>query len=167
MTKPEENTHPFHIRLATTADSQLLSEIGSETFSDSFAADNTPENMAAYLADSFYPEKQAQELADPDSLFLIVELDHQTVGYARLIFGQAPTVVVGEKPMEIVRFYARKPWIGKGVPASLMQACLQEAKRRSCDVVWLGVWENNPRAIRFYRKKGLSRGRFPYISPWD
>ena len=54
--------------------------------------------------------------------------------------------------MEIVRFYARKPWIGKGVGAHLMKGCLQEARTAGCDVVWLDVWEKNLRAIAFYRK---------------
>jgi GNAT superfamily N-acetyltransferase len=133
----------------------LLAEVGAETFYDSFAADNTPENVAAYLAASFSPEKQAQELADPASRFLIAEAEGATVGYARVKFGQAPAAVAGRRPMEIVRFYARKPWISKGVGARLMQACLREAERADCDVIWLDVWERNPRAIAFYRQWGF------------
>ncbi len=150
-----EHDPPFHLRYATTADNTLLAEVGAETFYDSFAADNTPENMAAYLASAFSPEKQARELADPASRFLILEAEGLTVGYAHVKFGEAPAAVAGRKPMEIVRFYARKPWIGKGVGARLMQACLQEAEREGCDVVWLGVWERNTRAIAFYRKWGF------------
>lgn len=145
----------FHTRRATISDSRLLAEVGAETFSDSFAVDNTPENMAAYLAESFSPAKQAQELADPASRFLIVESRDFTVGYARLKFGGAPDVVAARRPVEIVRFYARRPWIGKGVGAHLMRACLDEARREACDVIWLDVWERNPRAIAFYRKWGF------------
>lgn len=137
------------------SDNTLLAEIGAETFYDSFAAENTPENMAAYLTESFSPEKQAHELADPASKFLIAESEGMTVGYARLKFGQAPSAIVGRSPMEITRFYARKPWIGKGVGAQLMQACLREAKQARCEIVWLDVWERNPRAIAFYRQWGF------------
>ncbi|HET7087678.1 MAG TPA: GNAT family N-acetyltransferase [Anaerolineae bacterium] len=151
----EAHDPPLRIRYATVSDNIQLAEVGAETFYDSFAAENTPENMAAYLAEAFGPEKQARELADSASRFLIVERDGLTVGYARLKFGEAPPAIMGRRPMEIVRFYARKAWIGKGVGARLMRACLREAERAGRDVVWLGVWERNSRAIAFYRKWGF------------
>jgi diamine N-acetyltransferase len=151
----EENNPPPYIRYATASDNILLAEMGAETFDDSFAAENTPENMAIYLAQAFSPEKQARELADPFSTFLIAEAEGLTAGYAHLKFGEAPATIASPRPMEIVRFYARKPWIGKGVGARLMQACLREAERASCDTIWLDVWERNLRAIAFYRKWGF------------
>jgi diamine N-acetyltransferase len=155
MTHIEQDVSRFQVRIATLSDSLLLAQIGAETFRDSYAADNSPENMAAYLEASFSPETQARELADPDSLFLIIETEHTPAGYARLKFGTSPETVVARTPMEIARFYSRKPWIGKGVGGRLMQACLQRADAASCDVVWLDVWERNPRAIAFYRKWGF------------
>ncbi|RIK36412.1 MAG: N-acetyltransferase [Chloroflexi bacterium] len=148
-------TIQFRIRYATPADNTLLAELGAQTFADSFAADNTPENMRAYIAASFSSEKQALELADSASKFLIIEVDGAAVGYAQLHFGAAPSPIVGRKPVEIVRLYARTEWIGKGVGAQLMKACFDEAVQAGCDVVWLGVWERNPRAIAFYRKWGF------------
>ncbi|MBN2397265.1 MAG: GNAT family N-acetyltransferase [Deltaproteobacteria bacterium] len=143
------------IRVATASDSTLLAEVGTETFSDSFAAENTPENMAIYLTESFGPERQASELADPASRFLIIESDGLTVGYAHIRFGEAPPCIAGKRPMEIKRFYVRKAWIGKGVGARLMQACVHEAAGAGCDVIWLDVWERNARAIAFYREWGF------------
>lgn len=142
----------IHIRYATMADNQLLAEIGTETFHDSFAADNTPENMAAYLSTAFGPEIQRAELADPDSCFLIAEVAGETAGFAQLKFGIAPAEVAGRQPAEIARLYARQAWIGRGVGAALMARCLAEARAANCDVIWLGVWERNPRAISFYTK---------------
>jgi GNAT superfamily N-acetyltransferase len=125
---------------------------------DSFAAQNTPENMQAYLSGSFSPEIQASELADPQTRFLLIEEPDGTVeGYARLKFGTAPASIPGEKPLEISRFYACKAWIGKGVGAFLIQACLREARLAGCDTIWLDVWEENPRAIAFYRKWGFEQ----------
>ncbi len=143
------------IRTATSEDNRLLAEIGAETFYDSFAADNTPENMRAYLSASFSPDLQGLELADPRSKFLIAEMEDAVIGYAHLKFGVAQRVKVGNKPVEIVRFYSRKQWIGKGVGAQLMEKCLQEAVAAGCDAIWLGVWEINSRAIAFYRKWGF------------
>ena len=145
----------FSIRAATVADNRLLCELGIETFRDSFGADNTAENMAAYLTASFSPEKQAAELADPATRFLIVETDGAPAGYARLRFGQSPAGLSAARPVEIVRFYSRKAWIGKGAGPFLMRACLDAAQAASCDLVWLDVWEHNPRAIAFYAKWGF------------
>jgi len=143
------------IRHATPEDAALLAGIGRTMFHETFAAGNSPEDMAAYLDASFSPAKQAAELAEPGSLFLIAELDGEVAGYARLKEGPAPAEVAGSRPIELVRIYAGRAWQGRGVGAALMQACLDEAGRRGCDAIWLGVWEQNPRALAFYRKWGF------------
>lgn len=145
------------VRQAEIQDNKLLAEIGAETFYDSFAADNTPEDIAAYLSASFNPVKQGTELADSQSRFLIAEINNEAVGYTHLRFSAVPKAVAGQKPIEISRFYVRKPWIGKGVGTHLMKGCLQEARAAGCDVIWLSVWEKNLRAIAFYRNWGFSK----------
>ena len=144
------------IRYATSADSNLLAELGAQTFYEAFAADNTPDDMNAYLAESFSPEKQAAELADSTSTFLIAENEGTAIGYARVAVGHIASGVTGAWPLEIARLYARKDWIGQGVGARLMQACLDEAVRQGCDTIWLDVWEKNARARAFYEKWGFS-----------
>ncbi len=143
------------VRYATSGDNTLLAELGARTFYDTFAADNTPENMTSYLASSFSPKKQAAELDDPLSVFLIAEIDNVAVGFARLKEGQPAAVDIGLHPVEIARIYACKEWIGHGVGAVLMRACLNEAEKRGCETVWIGVWEHNTRAQIFYRKWGF------------
>jgi GNAT superfamily N-acetyltransferase len=145
----------INVRYATAADNTLLAELGARTFHDTFSADNTPEDMTAYLATSFSPEKQAAELVDPASVFLIAEVEGVTVGFARLKEGQPSAGITGLRPIEMVRMYACKEWIGHGVGATLIKACLNEAEKRGCDTIWLDVWEHNPRARAFYRKWGF------------
>jgi ribosomal protein S18 acetylase RimI-like enzyme len=99
---------------------------------------------------------QAAELADPSRTFLIAEVDGDTTGYAQLKRGISPQCVVAAWPIEIVRFYADAPWIGRGVGAALMRASLRLAGDEDRDVVWLDVWEENDRAIAFYRKWGFA-----------
>ncbi|GAP22256.1 GNAT family N-acetyltransferase [Leptolinea tardivitalis] len=111
--------------------------------------------MAAYLAGAFSPEIQSTELAEPGSLFLIAELDGRPVGYTRLRQDPPPDCITGRHPIEIVRLYSVKDMIGHGIGAALMTACLEEARRRECDVIWLDVWEKNPRAIAFYERWGF------------
>lgn len=140
------------IRRGKIDDSALLAELGARTFSETFAVDNTPENMAAYLADTFSPAQLAADLVDPRCLFQIAETDGLAVGYAMLRTGEAPEQVTGERPIELVRLYVSRDSLGSGVGAALMQACIDEAKRGGHQILWLGVWEHNIRAQAFYRK---------------
>jgi diamine N-acetyltransferase len=148
-------TSHVKIRYAAPADNTLLAELGAQTFYETFAAANTPKDMAAYLAASFSPARQAAELADPASTFLIAENNDAAIGYARLKVSQPAAGVTGARPIEIVRLYARKAWLGQGMGARLMQACLDEAVKQGCDTVWLDVWEQNARARAFYHKWGF------------
>jgi len=145
----------MNIRYGTTADAKMLSELGAKTFYDTFAKDNTPENMAAHLKNSYSPEIQLNELANPDHIFLIVDDESQTIGYAQLILNSKEEFITGNKPLEVRRIYAIQEYLGKGVGKALMQAAIHEAEQRGCDSVWLGVWEKNPRAIEFYKKWGF------------
>ena len=145
----------MNIRYGNTNDAKMLSELGAKTFYDTFAKDNTPENMAAYLKKSFSPEIQHAELSNPNNIFLIAEYESHAVGYAQLILDSKEEILIGSKPLEIRQIYALQEYIGKGVGRALMQAVIEEAKQRGCDCVWLGVWEKNPRAIEFYKKWGF------------
>jgi ribosomal protein S18 acetylase RimI-like enzyme len=149
-----EQTTPL-IRRATTTDAQLIAELGARTFSDTFAADNKPEDMAAYLADSFNHARIADELADSRSSFLIAEIEKTAVGYAQMKSGDAPECVNGPHPIELVRLYAAKEWIGRSVGEALMRACISQAEEQGYRTMWLGVWERNERAQKFYRKWGF------------
>ena len=153
------------IRNARLSEAALLAEFGARTFSESFAPQNAPENMSAYLAEAFNPRRQAQELADPAGVFLLAEIDGELAGYAHMHAGppdietyeSAATAWLYARPIELVRIYADSAWIGKGVGPALMQACLDEARQRGCDLLWLGVWERNPRAQAFYQKWGFEK----------
>jgi len=145
----------IEIRTATSNDARLLAELGGRTFYDTFSVDSDESDMAAYLSGAFGVEVQTRELADPSSIFLIAQVEGAAVGYSRLRFGPAPACVGGARPVEIVRFYSDSPWIGRGVGAALMTACLDEATARACDIVWLDVWDRNARAIAFYSKWGF------------
>jgi GNAT superfamily N-acetyltransferase len=140
------------IRRADVTDAGLLAELGARTFSDAFAADNKAEDMAAYLAASFSPAKQAEEIVDTRSTYLVAEIDNEAVGYAQLYAGVTPECVTGTTPVELVRFYVVARWHGRGVSAALMRACIDEARRAGHQTLWLGVWEHNGRAQAFYRK---------------
>jgi ribosomal protein S18 acetylase RimI-like enzyme len=152
MRSERDSPRNLRIRRGHGDDARLLAELGARTFCETFAADNSHENMAAYLAAAFNPAQQAAELADPHSLFHIAEANGVAVGYAMLRSGPAPEDVAGANPIELVRLYVSRESLGRGVGAALMQACIDDALRTGQDTLWLGVWENNTRAQAFYRK---------------
>lgn len=140
------------IRRGTVEDAGLLSELAARTFSETFAADNTPEDLAEYIATSFNIARLTSELEDPASTFLIAEVDGNAAGYARLHDGEPEKCIEGANPVELVRLYVLREWLGRGVGEQLMRASLDEARQAGHETVWLGVWERNARAQAFYRK---------------
>ncbi len=143
------------IRRGVSDDAELLAELGAKIFRDTYAELNTAEDMAEYLSHNFGPAAQAAEIAEQDSCFLIALISDEPVGYAWLRCGSPPACarVAARRPFEIVRFYVDSRWHGRGVAAELMGSCLAEARwRGGGDLIWLGVWTKNPRAIAFYRK---------------
>jgi ribosomal protein S18 acetylase RimI-like enzyme len=147
------------IRRATPADAPVLAAFAEAAFADTFAADNTPEDMAAYLAEAFGEEKQREELADRSRVVLLAERDGELAGYAMLNDVTAPagtTSMALTDAIEIARLYAGRRWIGTGIGPALMQACLDLAVERKREWVWLGVWERNARAIAFYARWGFT-----------
>jgi len=140
------------IRRANAEDAGLLAELGAHTFFETFAAANSPEDMAAYLAASFNLPRQTAELADPASTFLIAEVSGLAAGYAQLHLGKPAEGVEGANPVELVRLYVSREWLGRGVGEALMRACVDEARQAGHGTIWLGVWKQNGRAQAFYRK---------------
>lgn len=140
------------MRSAQANDAVVLAELGARTFRETFAADNTPDNMAAYLASAFSPAQQAADLADPQCWFQIGEVDAIARGYAMLRNGNVPPGITGARPIELVRLYVSRDSLGSGMGAALMRASIAQARQLDFETLWLGVWEHNTRAQAFYRK---------------
>lgn len=145
----------LHIRSASPADARLLADLGRRTFVDAFGESNDPIHVAEYVAEAFRSERVAEELADPGTIFLIAESEGKAVGYLKVCESSPPDCVTGIRPFEIERIYSERRMIGKGVGSALMGACLGEIETRGGETLWLGVWEHNDRAIRFYEKWGF------------
>lgn len=140
------------VRRASIEDAELLAELGARTFAETFAEDSSPEDMAAYLADAFNVERLTAELNDPLSVFFIAEVEGRAAGYAKIREGEALSGVEGERPIELVRLYVLREWLGRAVGQALMQRSIDEARELGFQTIWLGVWEHNDRAQAFYRK---------------
>lgn len=147
------------IRRAEFADAQTLATVGAASFFDAFANDerNRPEDMRAYMNENFTLSALENDLTKDGVIYFIAETDGRAAGYAKLQIGAAEECVEARKPIELCRLYALDELIGKGVGAALMLRSVELAREKNCDVFWLGVWEFNFRAQRFYSKFGFEK----------
>jgi ribosomal protein S18 acetylase RimI-like enzyme len=145
----------IEIKKVALSDIDQLQKIGRQTFYETFATGNTKENMTKYLDEGFSAEKLTTELNDHNSEFYFATLNDNVIGYLKLNFGQSQTELQDEKALEIERIYVLKDFHGKKVGQLLYDKAIEVAKEKKSDYVWLGVWEENPRAINFYKKNGF------------
>lgn len=145
------------IREATIEDAVLVANISQQTFYETFAAYNTPEDMEIFLSQQFTRGKLMLEVGRPELTFLLVYAGKEIAGYVKLREAAAPQGLGATNVLEIARLYAMTGMIGKGVGRLLMQASLSLAQERKKEAVWLGVWEKNQRAIDFYHRWGFQK----------
>lgn len=154
------------VRRATPDDANLISVLGTTTFYEAYYRQDHPAALAEYIVDSFSIEQVKAELKDPASEFFLVFLDEKAVGYAKLRDDPNGLGVSSANAIELQRFYAVENVYGKGVGKMMLDLILDYARERGFDTLWLGVWEENKRGIRFYEKHGFrdtgGRQEFPY-----
>ena len=147
----------IEIRQATIDDAKALTDLAYTTFWDAFAhhPKNAPDDLNHYMRQAFNQEQISAELLDEKNIFLIAEIDGEAAGYSKIIIDNIEPGITAENPVELSRLYSHQRHLGQGVGQSLMDACFERSKAEGCDVMWLGVWEYNPRAQRFYEKNGF------------
>ena len=142
-----------HIRPATIEDVEGLCQVSAKTFVETYGEQNTPENLQKYLVERFNIKQISDEIQTAETLFLLVELNDETVGYAKMRINLVENT--DPKALEIERIYLKKAFHGQKLGAVLMQKCMDEARGKGYHSLWLGVWEHNLRAMRFYKKWGF------------
>lgn len=145
------------IRLAIEEDAELIANLSRDTFYETFAGVNTKENMDKFMNRQFSKEALIKEVGSPGNIFLLAFDREVPVGYVRMLESPNPDGLRETNAIEIARIYASTNAIGKGVGKALMQRCIDIAIEKKKDIVWLGVWEQNQRAIDFYKKWGFEK----------
>ena len=143
------------IRIATADDLEELQKIGKQTFCETFADDNTPDNMQKYLEQNFSIAQLTTELNNYNSEFHLATIANKTIGYLKINFGASQTELKDVTALEIERIYVLKEFYGKEVGQLLFDKALRIAQQKKVHYIWLGVWEMNLRAIKFYQKNGF------------
>lgn len=144
----------YTIKQATTDDIPALQALSRQTFSDAFAWYNTEADMQYYLEHNLSTAQLTKELKAPDTLFFLTWDGDKAIGYSKLALNTVPDGTTG-MALEIARLYVLEAYHGSGVGQQLFQHALGKAKEVAATTLWLGVWELNPRAIRFYEKNGM------------
>ncbi|MEC5174460.1 GNAT family N-acetyltransferase [Chryseobacterium nepalense] len=144
------------LKKAVSADIQTLQQIGKETFYETFSKHNSEAEMQKYLAESFASEKILKELNTPESQFFIAWEDESPVGYLKVNSGKAQTELQDGTAIEIERIYVKSSHQGKKVGQLLFDKALEIARQQNKKYIWLGVWEENKKAVNFYTKNGFT-----------
>lgn len=142
----------IRIRKATVNDCERLIEIGKITFSETFSSTNSEENMKDYLAKNFSKANLTLEINNPLSEFYLAFLEERVIGFLKVNFGKAQTEIQDEKGIELERIYVLNEFHGKKIGQLLLDKALQIARNNKSQYLWLGVWENNFKALKFYEK---------------
>ena len=145
----------FRLRPGQPRDAEALTAFAARSFEETFGPDNRPEDMAVHLASAYGVPQQAAELASNDYRTILAETGSDLVGFVQVRRRRPPPCVVGGRPVELHRFYVDRSWHGRGMAQALMDAAHAAARELGGLLLWLSVWERNPRAIAFYRKCGF------------
>jgi len=144
------------VRSAEDRDLNILQTVAKNTFIDTYGTFNTPENMRAYLETHFSEKAIIAQLSDPEVQFFMAEQYNATIGYIKVNKGSAQTESNYPNTLEIERIYVISEFHGKGYGKLLLQKAKDVAKDDHLESVWLGVWDQNPKAIAFYERNGFS-----------
>lgn len=139
----------------TSTELDELQKLGKQTFLETFAPFNTREDIAHYLQTGFTDEKLLKEIANPNSTFYFAKLDEKAIGYLKVNFGNAQTELLDSEALEIERIYVLQEFHGQKVGQFILDEALKIARNYGLKYTWLGVWEKNYKAIKFYEKNGF------------
>lgn len=134
----------------------VLQAIARQTFAEAFTEGNTADNLQQYMEEAFSTARLSKELSNPQAVFYFASAGERIIGYLKLNYGQSQTELQDSQAVEIERIYVLKEFHGLEVGQLLCDKAIELAKAAGASYVWLGVWEENPRAIRFYQKNGFA-----------
>lgn len=151
----------LELRPAKPEDARLLKEFAERTFRETFSSENTPEDMALYVGETYSEEQQAAEIADPNKRTLLAFDNAQEDGHVALIgfyqlIAHCPDPAIPDPdPVKLDRLYVDSRWHGKKIAHRLLQEAIDRSKQEGFSTFWMGVWERNFRALAFYKKWGF------------
>ena len=145
------------IRTATLSNAPTLTQLGIDTFVETFGHLYTPEDLNTYLTTTYTPEIQRNEIKDPNKTTLVVESEGHLIGFALMGPCKLPVENPPQPAIELYRFYISAPHQGTGLGKKLLNHCLSQEIIKSAASIWLGVWSENTKAQTFYEHVGFTK----------
>ncbi|WP_203640874.1 GNAT family N-acetyltransferase [Levilactobacillus andaensis] len=145
------------IELCTLADLKTLQQVSRATFADTFGAANTPTDLAEYLDTAYSDAQLTQEMQQPTTRFEFILVDDQVAGYLKLNWGASQSERRGPATLEIERIYILPAFKRQGLGRQFYDDAVATAKQLGCRTIWLGVWEHNEPAQKFYQRMGFQQ----------
>ncbi len=147
----------INITHADKNDAPIIAELGKQTFMETFSDTNSAEDMEKYLSENFNIPHIESEISTKDSSFFIAYCDGAPAAYMKLNVRDAQTEKQSSDSLEIQRIYVLKAYKGKHIGSALMRRAEEEAQTQGLGRLWLGVWEHNEDAKKFYAHLGFSQ----------
>lgn len=144
----------------------VLAEMARITFYDTFTGTCTDADMQQFLEDYFNEKQVAKELADADDFFFFAEVNGVPAGYIRFKEDYSGFPLMKQwKTMELKRIYVLEAYHGQGIAQALMEFLIDWCKKEKYQAIYLGVWEHNIRAQKFYTKYGFENSGHTHDFP--
>lgn len=147
----------YTIKNVTTDDVKELQAISRETFKKTFDAYTAPDDMARFLKEDYETNKLINEINNPDSRFFFLMVKDEVAGYLKVNVGDAQTEDLKPNALEVERIYLREKFQHQGLGLVLIKLAEKLAREENKDYMWLGVYEKNIVAQKFYAKDGFER----------
>lgn len=144
------------ITLATVDELSLLRDLAEHTFVEAFGPVNTPEDMQQYVSKTFNFEQVEKSFHQEGVSYFMAWYDDQAIAYLKLNEGLAQTEQSLANALEVERIYVKAAYQGQSIGQQLLTFTIQKAKQDNKSWLWLGVWDQNEAAIRFYKRHGFS-----------
>ncbi len=142
---------------------EKLVKISRETFIDAFEKVNDPQDFTAYVDNAFEHIKLAEELKNKNSSYYFVYANDELAGYFKLNEYEAQSEIKTKEAIELERIYVLKKFQGRKIGVWMLDEIKKLASKMEKTYLWLGVWEQNTRAIKLYEVNGFSKfGNHPY-----
>lgn len=145
----------LNFKIAQLKDLDLLTDISRITFIDAFEKDNKPDDFQTYINSAFSKDTLRKELLNTNSSFYFVYQNNELVGYYKLNENEAQNEQFNTYSIELERIYVYKMFQGKNIGAQILNNIIEYAKQKETLFLWLGVWDQNKSAIRFYKQHGF------------
>ena len=148
---------PFQLRTPSLKDLGALAELGRTTFVETFGDLYTPEDLHAFLTEVYSEKSVSEELNNPDLQFQVLTQEEKLVGFAKIGPVHVPTKNPAPSAMELWQLYVRQEFLGQGLGKKLMTWAAEQFASRKATDIYLSVFSENERAIRFYQSHGFKK----------